>query len=69
MLATSSPTAKGATRRWASIDEFVQEVGASRIYAGIHYRSAVEAGAVSGRRIGEIAAARHLQPVRVGDAR
>ncbi|HSW08535.1 vanadium-dependent haloperoxidase, partial [Aquabacterium sp.] len=26
VLSTSSPTAKGATRRWASLDEFVREV-------------------------------------------
>jgi hypothetical protein len=69
VLATSSPTAKGAVRRWASADDFTREVGESRIYAGIHYRSAVEAGSAAGKRIGEMAAARHLQPVRVGEAK
>lgn len=55
VLATSSPSAKGATRRWNSIDEFVREVSNARVYAGIHYRSATEAGEAMGRRIGELA--------------
>lgn len=58
LLATSSPTAKGAVRRWASVDDFVREVGEARIYSGIHYRSSVEAGAAMGQRIGELAVAR-----------
>ena len=57
-LTTASPSAKGATRRWNNVDEFVQEVSDSRIYAGIHYRSATETGAAMGRRIGELAAKR-----------
>ena len=68
-LRTTSPTAGGAARQWSSVDEFVAEVAMSRIYAGIHYRSAVEAGTEAGRRIGELAATRHLQPVRLGEAR
>ena len=61
-LATSSPTAKGATRRWTSVDDFVREVSAARIYAGIHYRTATEAGMEMGNRIGAMAAARYLRP-------
>jgi hypothetical protein len=57
-LTTASPTAKGATRRWNSVEEFVQEVSDARIYAGIHYRSATETAAAMGRRIGELAAKR-----------
>ncbi len=53
-LTTTSPTAKGATRRWNNVDEFVQEVGDARVYAGIHYRTATEVGAAMGRRIGEL---------------
>jgi len=60
VLATSSPTLKGATRRWSSIEDFVQEVVDSRIYAGIHYRTATEVGAEMGRRIGLMAAERHF---------
>lgn len=65
-LATSSPTAKGATRRWASVDEFVQEVSDARVYAGIHYRAATEVGMAMGKQIGELAASKVLRaaPVR-----
>lgn len=55
VLSTSSPTAKGATRRWASPEEFVREVSDARIHGGIHFRSATEAGEAMGRRIGELA--------------
>jgi membrane-associated phospholipid phosphatase len=55
-LATSSPTAKGATRKWASVEPFVEEVGHARIWSGIHYRSATDAGAAMGRQIGALAA-------------
>jgi hypothetical protein len=56
VLSTTSPTAGGVARRWASVDEFVREVSDSRIYAGIHFRSALEASAAMGRQIGERAA-------------
>ena len=69
VLATTSPTAKGATRQWRNPDDFVREVSDSRVYAGIHFRSATEVGSVAGRQIGELAAARYLQPVRVGEAK
>lgn len=55
VLTTSSPTAKGAARRWTSVDDFVREVADSRIYAGIHYRTSTETGAAMGRSIGELA--------------
>lgn len=55
-LATSSPTAKGATRRWASPDDFVREVSDARIWGGIHFRSATDTGEAMGRQIGELAA-------------
>jgi hypothetical protein len=55
VLATASPSAKGTTRRWTSADEFVREVSDARIYAGIHFRSATDAGEAMGRRIGELA--------------
>ena len=61
-LSTSSPSAKGATRRWTSVDDFVQEIGDARIYGGIHYRAAIDSGAAMGRRIGELAVERSLQP-------
>ena len=60
-LATTSPTAQGATRRWARVDDFVSEVGESRIVAGIHFRSAIDAGIAMGERIGRLAAQRLLR--------
>ncbi|HET9024310.1 MAG TPA: vanadium-dependent haloperoxidase [Burkholderiaceae bacterium] len=59
-LATSSPTAKGATRRWTSVESFAREVAESRIYAGIHYRFSTDAGLALGRDVGELVAARFL---------
>lgn len=61
-VGTSSPTAKGAERRWTRLDEFVREVSDARVHAGIHFRSATDAGEAMGKRIGELAAARLLQP-------
>ena len=60
VLATNSPTAKGATRRWTTIEDFVSEVGEARIASGIHFRSATEAGTAMGRKLGELAAAQRL---------
>ena len=54
MLATSSPSAKGATRQWSNVDDFVREVADSRVYAGIHYRTAVDVGATMGKQIGAL---------------
>jgi hypothetical protein len=60
VLMTTSPTAKGVTRRWTNVDEFVREVSDARIYAGIHYRTTVDVGAAMGQSIGELAASRVL---------
>jgi PAP2 superfamily len=62
ILATSSPTAKGATRRWSNVDDFVQEVSDARVYGGIHFRSALQAGEAMGRGIGGLAAGRLEAP-------
>lgn len=61
-LSTSSPTAQGATRRWQRTDQFVREVSDSRVHGGIHFRSATDAAEAMGRRIGELAAQRVLDP-------
>lgn len=58
VLSTTSPTAKGAVRRWTSVDDFVREVAQARIHEGIHFRTSVEVGAAMGRKIGELAVAR-----------
>jgi hypothetical protein len=62
VLATSSPTAKGATRRWTRVEDFMQEVADARVYEGIHFRSATEAGLAMGRAIGRRAAEALLVP-------
>jgi hypothetical protein len=64
-LATSSPTAGGATRRWDRVDHFVREVGEARVLEGVHFRNSVEVGEAMGRRIGALAAARWLAPARL----
>ena len=58
LLSTSSPTLKGATRRWTRLEDFVQEVSDARIHGGIHFRAATQAGEAMGQRIGELAARR-----------
>ena len=59
-LSTTSASANGATRRWSSVDAFVQEVGNARIYGGIHYRTSTEVGIDMGRQIGALAVQRFL---------
>ena len=60
LLSTTNPSLKNAVRRWKSIGAFVQEVSDARVYEGIHFRSAVEAGTAMGRQIGGLAAQRYL---------
>jgi hypothetical protein len=57
-LATSSPTANGATRRWTTVDAFMQEVANARVWEGIHFRTSTEVGLSMGSRIGALAVAR-----------
>lgn len=72
-LTTTSPTAKGVTRRWHSVAAFAREVAEARIYEGIHYRTSTEIGAAMGSRIGELAAltffsesaVAHIAPARI----
>jgi hypothetical protein len=59
-LSTTSPSAKGATRRWHSVDDFVQEVSNARVWEGVHYRFSTDVGMAMGRKIGELAAAKYL---------
>jgi hypothetical protein len=60
-LTTTSPTASGGARSWTSIDDFVAEVSAARIYDGVHYRNSTEVGTAMGRQIGALAAERLLR--------
>ena len=60
VLSTTSPTAKGATRTWTSLEAFVKEVSDARIHGGIHFRSATDTGEAMGRLIGDLAASKVL---------
>ena len=56
-LSTTSNTAPGVTRRWASTDAVVQEVSGARIWGGVHYRTSTEVGNRMGEQVGELVAA------------
>jgi hypothetical protein len=64
ILMTTSYMAKGVTRRWTKIDDFMQEVANARIYGGMHYRTSTEVGTAMGKRIGELAIAKYLRPIK-----
>ena len=62
LLTTTSPSAKGASRQWSSVDAFVREVAEARVSGGMHYRFSTEIGAAMGRQIGALAAEKLLAP-------
>jgi len=66
MLSTSSYTAQGATRKWATPEEFIHEVSLARIYGGVHYRYSTEVGTAMGRQVGALAASFHFGQARGG---
>lgn len=51
-------------RHFDTLSEAAWENAESRVYIGIHFREAVEAGYQHGTRIGSTAVNRHLTPVR-----
>jgi hypothetical protein len=61
---TSGAPFPGIVRSFSSFSEAAAENGESRIYAGIHFRFAVEDGIDQGRRIGHFAFTHALQPLR-----
>ena len=61
-LSTTSYMLEGVTRRWKTVDEFMQEVADGRIYDGVHFRSSTEAGTAMGRQVGELAAKKLFTP-------
>lgn len=69
LLATASPSAKSAQRRYANLDAFAQEVADARIWDGVHFRFSTEAGTDIGRRVGALAVQRFLLADRLFDAR
>lgn len=59
----------GLTRKFWSFSEAARENGASRVLAGIHFTSAVNAGYVQGEQIGAWVFAHALRPVRTAPSR
>jgi hypothetical protein len=60
---TSGAPFAGLTRSFASFSQAAAENGESRIYCGIHFRSAVEDGIKLGNKIGGFAFTHVLQPL------
>src|SRR5439155_253733 len=61
---TSGKPFEGITRSFTSFSQAARESADSRVYAGIHFRSACEDGMSLGRRVGERVAKIYLQPVK-----
>ncbi|HSF34344.1 MAG TPA: vanadium-dependent haloperoxidase, partial [Candidatus Tectomicrobia bacterium] len=61
---TSGAPFADITRSFTGFSQAARDSADSRVYAGIHFRSACEDGLALGRRIGERAVAMYLQPVK-----
>lgn len=61
---TSGKPFEGITRSFTSFSQAARESADSRIYAGIHFRSACEDGLALGRKVGQRVAMMYLQPIR-----
>jgi hypothetical protein len=57
--------ARDITLGWATWTDFARDCGSSRLWAGVHFRAAIDAGSELGRHIGDVAYAfvrRHIAP-------
>ena len=61
---TSGKPFEGLTRSFTSFSQAARESADSRVYAGIHFRSACEDGLTLGRRVGERVVKLYLQPTK-----
>jgi hypothetical protein len=61
---TSGAPFAGITRSFTSFSQAAQENADSRVYAGIHFRTACRDGVALGQKIGRRAARMYLLPVR-----
>ena len=61
---TSGKPFEGITRSFTSFSQAARESADSRVYAGIHFRSACEDGMALGRKVGERAAKLYLLPTK-----
>ena len=55
---------EGITRSFTSFSQAAKESADSRVFAGIHFRSACDDGLAAGRKIGQRAVTLYLQPVK-----
>ncbi|HLL77515.1 MAG TPA: vanadium-dependent haloperoxidase [Pyrinomonadaceae bacterium] len=62
-------TLSGITRRWATYDEAIAEVIDARVYSGIHFRTANEAGARAGRQVAHFVSTHALRRCPKGKGR
>jgi hypothetical protein len=62
-LVVTSEVLPGASRTVPSYAALVDEISLSRIYAGAHFRSSVEAGTALGRRVAEFALRENFRPL------
>jgi hypothetical protein len=60
-LTTTSYLVKGSSRKWAKIEEFMQEVSTARIYDGVHFRNSTEVGTALGKQVGALAVEKFLR--------
>lgn len=61
---TSGKPFEGITRSFTSFSQAARESADSRVYAGIHFRSACDDGLALGRKIGQRTATLYLQPAK-----
>lgn len=59
-----SVTLSGITRHWNTFSEGVDEVIDARVYSGIHFRTADEVGARTGRQVARFVSTHALRPCR-----
>ena len=64
LLEMAKPNAPKIVRKWNSFAEYADEVSASRIYGGVHYRNSIVVGKAMGKKIGELAVQDFLKPTR-----
>lgn len=63
-LTMTSPTAPGVVGKWTSIGDYAEEIALARIYGGLHYRNSTVVGKAMGKKIGDLAVANYLKPLR-----
>ena len=64
-----SVTLSGITRQWDRFSEGIDEVIDARVYSGIHFRTADEVGARTGRQVARFVSTHALRPCRKGRSR